>query len=82
MSQHRPTPYVSNRARRFHRLRQIEERYGRPAEEVLADLYMVQRMTTLQVAQHLGVSQRQVHRWLVSMGIPRRHQRWDYGEAK
>lgn len=82
MTPQREVTYVSNRARRFHRLRQIEARYGRPAEEVLADLYMVRRMTTRQVADHLGVSQRQVHRWLVAMGIPRRHQRWDYGEAK
>lgn len=70
--------FVSARPRSYWRLREIEERYRRPAEEVLADLYMVRRMTTAQVADHLGVSQRQVHRWLVAMGIPRRHQRWDY----
>jgi len=76
------SPFVSHRAKRYWRLRQVEERFGRPAEEILASLYMVDRMSIAQVAERLGVSQRQVHRWLVAMGIPRRHQHWDYGPGE
>jgi len=74
--------FVSRRAKRFWRLRQVEERYGRPAEEVLAQLYMIERLSTAQIGERLGVSQRQVHRWMVAMGIPRRHQHWDYGPGE
>lgn len=64
-----------------YRLREVEKRFGKPAEHLLYDLYVVKRMTLQQVGEHLGVSGRQVQRWLVQYNIPRRHPRWDYDAA-
>lgn len=50
-------------------VRQIEERYGLPIEEVLRSLYVDKNMPKVQMAQVLGVSYVTIVRWLDRAGV-------------
>lgn len=54
------------------RIDAIELEWGRPLSGLLAELYIVRGWSMSRVAQELRSSERQVHRWMVLYGIPRR----------
>lgn len=53
-------------------MRAIEERTGRPIEELMRDLYIDQGMTMRQAAAEIGIDTGAFSRWLVRFGIPAR----------
>ena len=54
----------------------IEQRLGRPLEDVLRELYEERGLTQVQIAAELKVEQAQVSRWMRHLGIQtRRFQR-------
>jgi transposase-like protein len=51
----------------------MEQRLGRPLDEILQELYIEKGMTTKQVAVELGVSQASVSRWMAQLGVEARY---------
>jgi len=51
----------------------IEARIGRPLEDYLADRYLRDGLTTLQIADELGVNNGTVSRWMAQLGIEARY---------
>ena len=62
---------VSNVAR-TPKIEALEREWGRPLSGLLAELYIVRGWPMSQVAAQLHTSERQVLRWMVRYGIPRR----------
>ena len=50
----------------------LEREWGRPLSGLLAELYIVRGWPMSRVAAQLHSSERQVHRWMIRYGIPRR----------
>lgn len=53
-------------------MRAIEEREGRPIEELLTDLYVTRGLNMRDAAAELGIDKGAFSRWLERFGIPAR----------
>jgi len=53
-------------------MRMVEERYGKPVEQLIHELYVEQGMTTTATGAHLGIDGSAVSRWMERLGIPAR----------
>lgn len=50
----------------------IEQRLGRPLDEFLRERYDVDRRTTQEIADELGVTNGTISRWMAALGIEAR----------
>lgn len=53
-------------------MRAIEERTGRPIEDVIRELYVERGMTMRAAAAELGIATGALSRWMVALDIPAR----------
>lgn len=52
--------------------KQIESSNGKPLKSILVDLYWSEQMSTVAIAEQLGVSPSAVRKWMIALSIPRR----------
>lgn len=50
----------------------VEQRLGRPLDEILREMYVERGLTQVQIAEELRVEQAQVSRWMRHLGIKTR----------
>lgn len=54
-------------------MRSVEERFGKPLEELIPELY--RSMTQAELARHVGVDPATMNRWFLVFGIPTSHRK-------
>lgn len=55
--------------RKSERIRQIEEKYHRPIEKLLKEMYNEEKKTLPAMAEELGVSRSTVYYWMLKSGF-------------
>lgn len=62
--------------------RLLEKIHGKPLEETLRQMYLVEEMPVYKIAEQLGVAPASVHRWLKQYNFSYHKPNWQKGLSK